>query len=189
MAVYTQVSPTEAGELVASLGLGQLLSLQGCQGGIENTNYFVSTDRGEHVLTLFERLNFAQLPFYLALMKHLAQAGIPVPDPATDQAGVYLHRLKGYVGNYYAQLGTVDVIVFTAGVGENSPIVRAGALAGLEGLGIEIDPVRNEARSRKPRVISTDNSRVTVLVIPTNEELEIARQTLATISRTHPSAL
>ncbi|TFC95922.1 MULTISPECIES: acetate kinase [Cryobacterium] len=113
-------------------------------------------------------------------------AGDPVAQAALD---VYFHRIKGYVGNYYAQLGTVDVIVFTAGVGENSPIVRAGALAGLEGLGIEIDPVRNEARSRKPRVISTDNSRVTVLVIPTNEELEIARQTLATISRTHPSAL
>ncbi|TFC92702.1 acetate kinase [Cryobacterium sinapicolor] len=111
-------------------------------------------------------------------------AGDPVAQAALD---VYFHRIKGYVGNYYAQLGTVDVIVFTAGVGENSPIVRAGALAGLEGMGIEIDPVRNEAKSRKPRVISTDNSRVTVLVIPTNEELEIARQTLATIKRTHPS--
>ncbi|MBC7441499.1 MAG: acetate/propionate family kinase, partial [Ramlibacter sp.] len=111
-------------------------------------------------------------------------AGDPVAQAALD---VYFHRLKGYVGNYYAQLGTVDVIVFTAGVGENSPIVRAGSLAGLEGMGIEIDPVRNEAKSRKPRVISTDNSRVTVLVIPTNEELEIARQTLGTISRTHPS--
>ncbi|TFB55291.1 acetate kinase [Cryobacterium sp. Sr3] len=113
-----------------------------------------------------------------------AVAGDPVAQAALD---VYFHRVKGYVGNYYAQLGTVDVIVFTAGVGENSPIVRAGALAGLEGMGIEIDPVRNEAKSRTPRAISTDNSRVTVLVIPTNEELEIARQTLGTIKRTHPS--
>ncbi|TFC03769.1 acetate/propionate family kinase [Cryobacterium mannosilyticum] len=111
-------------------------------------------------------------------------AGDPVAQAALD---VYFHRLKGYVGSYYAQLGSVDVIVFTAGVGENSPIVRAGSLAGLEGMGIEIDPVRNEAKSRKARVISTDASKVTVLVIPTNEELEIARQTLATINRTHPS--
>jgi homoserine kinase type II len=69
--------------------------MQGCAGGIENTNYFVTTSRGEYVLTLFERLSFEQLPFYLALMKHLAARGIPVPDPAQDAAGVYLHRLKG----------------------------------------------------------------------------------------------
>ena len=111
-------------------------------------------------------------------------AGDPVAQAALD---VYFHRLKGYVGSYWAQLGSVDVIVFTAGIGENSPIVRAGSLAGLEGMGIEIDPVRNEAKSRKPRVISTDASKVTGLLIPTNEELEIARQTLETINRTHPS--
>jgi homoserine kinase type II len=95
MAVYTEVAPDEAGDLIHQLGLGDLLAMQGCAGGIENTNYFVTTSRGEYVLTLFERLSFEQLPFYLALMKHLAARGIPVPDPAQDAAGVYLHRLKG----------------------------------------------------------------------------------------------
>jgi acetate kinase len=91
---------------------------------------------------------------------------------------VYVHRIKHYVGAYLAELGGADLITFTAGVGENSAIVRARALSGLEGLGIEIDPDRNDAPNRGPRVISTDASRTTVLVVPTNEELEIARQTL-----------
>jgi acetate kinase len=107
-----------------------------------------------------------------------AVAGDAVAQAALD---VYYHRIRGYVGNYIAQLGGLDVIVFTAGIGENSGIVRAGALAGLEFLGIEIDPAKNDPFSRVARVISTDASRVTVLVIPTNEELEIARQTLDTI--------
>ncbi len=94
---------------------------------------------------------------------------------------VYVHRLKGYVGNYYAQLGGVDVISFTAGVGENSPLIRAATLGGLERLGIVIDAERNEARSRDARRISADDSEVAVLVIPTDEELEIARQTLEVV--------
>lgn len=94
MAVYTEVAPEEAGDLIHKLGLGDLRAMQGCTSGIENTNYFVSTSQGEYVLTLFERLRFEQLPFYLALMKHLAARGIPVPDPAQDAAGVYLHRLR-----------------------------------------------------------------------------------------------
>ena len=107
-----------------------------------------------------------------------AVAGDAVAQAALD---VYYHRIRGYVGNYIAQLGGLDVIVFTAGVGENSGIIRAGALAGLEGLGIEIDPAKNDPFSRVARVVSTDASRVTVLVIPTNEELEIARETRAVI--------
>ena len=107
-----------------------------------------------------------------------AVAGDAVAQAALD---VYYHRIRGYVGNYIAQLGGLDVIVFTAGIGENSGIVRAGALAGLEFLGIEIDPAKNDPFSRVARVISTDDSKVTVLVLPTNEELEIARQTLAVI--------
>ncbi|MEO6201137.1 MAG: acetate kinase [Cryobacterium sp.] len=103
-------------------------------------------------------------------------------DGAAELAlGVYLHRLKGYVGNYYAQLGRVDVISFTAGVGENTALVRERALTGLEGLGIRIDPERNASPSRGPRLISTDDSAVAVLVIPTNEELEIARQALSAV--------
>lgn len=92
---------------------------------------------------------------------------------------VYVHRLRAYLGAYIAQLGGVDVISFTAGVGENSPLVRAAALATLGFLGVHVDEARNEERRRGIRVISTDDSPVTVLVVPTNEELEIARQTLA----------
>lgn len=97
MAVYTEVSFDEAASFFQQLGLGRLNSLEGCAGGIENTNYFASTDQGEWVLTLFERLSYDQLPFYLQLMKHLAQRGVPVPDPQPEAArpGHILHRLKG----------------------------------------------------------------------------------------------
>jgi homoserine kinase type II len=81
MAVFTEVSEAEASELARKLQLGQLRELRGIQDGIENTNYFLTTDQGQYVLTLFERLTFEQLPFYLHLMKHLAQHGIPVPEP------------------------------------------------------------------------------------------------------------
>ena len=96
---------------------------------------------------------------------------------------VYVHRLRAYLGAYIAQMGGVDVISFTAGVGENSPLVRAAALETLGFLGIRVDPVRNETRARGIRAISTDDSDVTVLVVPTNEELEIARQTMSIVGR------
>jgi len=91
---------------------------------------------------------------------------------------VYIHRLRAYLGAYIAQLGGVDVISFTAGVGENSPLVRAEAVATLGFAGVRLDPERNATRGRGIRTISADDSAVTVLVVPTNEELEIARQTL-----------
>lgn len=92
---------------------------------------------------------------------------------------VYIHRLRAYAGAYLAQLGGADVISFTAGVGENAPLVRARALETLGFAGVEIDPDRNTAPERGIRRISSDASRVTVLVVPTDEELEIARQTLS----------
>ncbi len=95
MAVFTEVTPTEASELLSALGLGALKSMQGCASGIENTNYFVSTDLGDYVLTLFERLSFEQLPFYLNLMHHLAERGISVPAPQANAQGEILHSLKG----------------------------------------------------------------------------------------------
>jgi homoserine kinase type II len=94
MAVFTEVSFDEAADFLRSLNLGQLQSIKGAAGGIENTNYFVDTDQGQYVLTLFERLTHEQLPFYLHLMKHLAGRGIPVPDPVADASGIILHRLK-----------------------------------------------------------------------------------------------
>jgi len=98
-------------------------------------------------------------------------------EAATLAFDVYIHRLRAYAGAYIAQLGGVDVISFTAGVGENAAAVRAEAMATLGFAGVEIDPARNEARQRGIRRISTDDSQVSVLVVPTNEELEIARQT------------
>ena len=95
MAVYTEVSSKEARELLRRLQLGKLLALKGIEGGIENTNYFVTCEAGEYVLTLFERLTPEQLPFYLYLMQHLAQAGIPVPDPQADARGAILHTVAG----------------------------------------------------------------------------------------------
>ena len=95
MAVFTEVSESQAQDLLDRLNLGALSALRGIEGGIENTNYFVSTDQGEYVLTLFERLTHEQLPFYLYLMKHLAGQGIPVPDPAADSAGDVLHTVCG----------------------------------------------------------------------------------------------
>ena len=87
MAVFTEVSESTAQELLSQLRLGELVELKGIQGGIENTNYFLTSTEGEFVLTLFERLSHAQLPFYLYLMKHLAQGGIPVPDPVSGPDG------------------------------------------------------------------------------------------------------
>lgn len=95
MAVYTEVSFDEASSLLSRLNLGQLDSMEGCAGGIENTNYFVTTDQGAYVLTLFERLTALQLPFYLRLMKHLAHHGVPVPEPAMDVAGGLLYTVNG----------------------------------------------------------------------------------------------
>jgi acetate kinase len=88
---------------------------------------------------------------------------------------VYIHRLRKYIGGYMALVGNTDVITFTAGVGENDAAVRRDALSGLATLGIELDEHLNHSAVRSPRRISVDKSRTTVLVIPTNEELAIAR--------------
>lgn len=100
-------------------------------------------------------------------------------DAATLAFDVYIHRLRAYVGAYIAQLGGVDVISFTAGVGENAARVRAESLATFGFLGLEIDAEANDQRRPGIRRISTATSSVEVLVVPTNEELEIARQALS----------
>jgi acetate kinase len=88
---------------------------------------------------------------------------------------VYIHRLRRYLGAYLIGLGGVDAITFTAGVGENSPQVRADALAELSRFGITVDPALNNAKDRAARHISVPGAEVAVLVVPTNEELAIAR--------------
>jgi acetate kinase len=92
---------------------------------------------------------------------------------------VYVHRLKHYVGAYLALLGRLDVLSFTAGVGENNSAVRAALADGLDGLGFQVDPELNDVRSKVARVISPDGSPIIVAVVPTNEELAIARETVA----------
>lgn len=87
MAVFTPVSDADARALLLHYELGELLSLRGISAGIENTNYFLTTTSGEYVLTLFEVLNHEQLPFYIELMHHLAQKGLPVPSPQTLKNG------------------------------------------------------------------------------------------------------
>jgi acetate kinase len=95
--------------------------------------------------------------------------------------GVWRHRIRHYIGAYVAQLGRVDAVVFTAGVGENSSLLRELSCQGLEHLGIDLDSARNEVRSKDVRDIATESSPIRVLVVPTNEELEIAQQALAAL--------
>jgi acetate kinase len=102
-------------------------------------------------------------------------AGRPEARTAYD---VYCHRLRKYVGAYLAVLDGADVVTFTAGVGENVSRLRADCLSGLDRLGILVDAERNRTADRRARRISADDSRVTVLVVPTNEELQIAREAL-----------
>lgn len=101
------------------------------------------------------------------------EAGDEVATLAMD---VYVHRLRKYLGSYSFTLGGLDAIAFTAGIGENVPMVRERLLTGLGDFGIELDREANAARSKQLRVISTPASKVTVLVVPTDEELSIARQ-------------
>lgn len=114
-------------------------------------------------------------------MRDVEEAVTARDQRAIDGLAVWRHRIRSYIGSYVAHLGRVDAIVFTAGIGENSAILRELACQGLEHLGIELDSARNDGRIPGVRDIATEGSRTRVLVIPTNEELEIARQSLAVI--------
>ncbi len=143
---------------------------------------FLSRTRGLSVEEVDHALNHES--GLLALCGHndlreiwpLVDAGDPAAALAME---VYTRRARKYVGAYYAVLGRLDVLVFTAGVGENDPRTRAMILNGLENLGIVLDPEANESPSRSPRAVSAPGSPVTVLVVPTDEEREIAVQALA----------
>jgi acetate kinase len=104
-------------------------------------------------------------------------------DAAAELAvEMYCHRLKKYIGAYYAVLGQVDALSYTGGIGENAAAIRELACAGLDRLGIRIDPGKNQAPISGLREIHQEGSPVSILVIPTNEELEIARQAMAVLS-------
>lgn len=111
-------------------------------------------------------------------MRDVMQASIQGSGPATLALEIYCYRIRKYIGAYIAVLGDVDAIVFTAGVGENAPAIRAKSCEGLEHLGISVDADLNEAIDRQIHSISSTESKIKVLVAPTNEELEIARQTV-----------
>ncbi len=95
---------------------------------------------------------------------------------------MFEYRVKKYIGSYTAVLGTLDIVAFTAGIGENDDIVRQGVCENMSGLGIEIDVTKNKGRFSKPQAIHKDGSKVQVWVIPTNEELQIAQDTVNTLS-------
>jgi hypothetical protein len=90
MAVFTSVTLEDVDQWIKQFPLGRALALKGIASGIENTNYFLTTERGEYVLTIFENLNFEQLPFYLELMRHLAARGVLVPAPVPNEQVGYV---------------------------------------------------------------------------------------------------
>jgi acetate kinase len=115
-----------------------------------------------------------------------AEGGNPAAGAALD---IFCYRIRKYIGAFAAAMGGLEVLVFTAGIGENSPEVRRRVCAGLEasdGFGIVLDPDKNALSSNQPRAIEAASSRVRILVIPTNEELEIARETLEILSAKPP---
>ena len=114
-------------------------------------------------------------------MRDVEGAAARNDDRAVTALAVWRHRVRGYIGSYVAHLGRVDALVFTAGIGENSVLLRELACQGLEHLGIELDDVANNRRAPGIRDIATESSPIRILVVPTNEELEIARQSLAAI--------
>jgi acetate kinase len=109
-------------------------------------------------------------------MRDVERAAAEGNERAQIAHTMFCHRIKKYIGTYAAGMGGLDVIVFTAGIGENDPSVREVSCAGLEFIGVEIDKARNESKERE-KTVSSDKSHVKVMVIPTNEELMIARHT------------
>jgi len=95
MAVFTALTRDEVVVLLAGYSVGHLVDFEGIASGIENTNFFLTTSDGRFVLTIFERLDVEHLPFYLGLMKHLAQRGLPVPEPALTVGGDLLSKVRG----------------------------------------------------------------------------------------------
>jgi acetate kinase len=113
--------------------------------------------------------------------RDLADAAADNVERAKLALEVFNYQVKKYIGEYAAAMGGIDCVVFTAGIGENTPAIREESCQGLEFLGIKVDPVKNnskEIQTSKEGIVSTDDTPVKVLVVPTNEELMIARETI-----------
>ena len=114
-------------------------------------------------------------------MRSVNQLAAEGDENAIEALEVYVHRLLHYIGAYAAVMGGLDVITFTAGIGENDDITRAAVIKRLEPFGIKLDEEKNSTRSKEPRIISTEDSTVKVMIVPTNEELSIAQQAMELI--------
>lgn len=115
-------------------------------------------------------------------MRTILKAIASGSDRARLALDVYCYRIKKYIASYYGVLNGADAIVFTAGVGENSPTIREKSCEGLSNLGIFVDNEANNSISSDERIISSPDSKVKVMVIPTNEELMIARETVRVLT-------
>ncbi|GHV57319.1 acetate kinase [Deltaproteobacteria bacterium] len=116
-------------------------------------------------------------------LRDIEEAHAKGNQQCTTAIETYAYRVKKYIGAYLASLGGADLVAFTAGVGENSSTMRAMILKGLDGLGLKLDPAKNQERSGEARFISTGDSPIKIAIIPTDEESEIASQTLAIVGK------
>ena len=114
-------------------------------------------------------------------MRAIAQSAAEGDASARLAIEMYCYRIKKYIGAYHAVLGEVDALVFTGGIGENAADIRLRSCEGLSCFGIEVDAKRNQLKSKTSGAIQSDRSRVKILVVPTDEELEIAVQTIEKI--------
>ncbi len=146
--------------------------------------HFLATNSGmsiEDINTLLNKESGLKGICGLNDMRDIVAAEEEGEEKSARALDMYSYRIKKYMGAYLAVLGTVDAIIFTAGVGEHAPQIRSRVCKGLENLGIVLDSTRNEARLSTARKIQSDDSPVTIFVIPTDEELKIARETLKLI--------